>query len=199
MSGTFPSTPVASQVQVSSVTRGFRTESQSGRRSTRYFGIQKWKLNCTFPGNMSRDQFKPILGFLMAQKGQFDTFTYVPPDMATPRGTGNGTPQVQGGSQTGTSLTTDGWAASETVLKAGDVFKLANHTKVYMITEDITSTAGGVATLVFQPPLLESPLDNSAVTISNVPFTVELESDSLDHNVYGPLLYSFSIGFIEAF
>ncbi len=50
----------------------------------------------------------------------------------TIRGSGAGTPLVNGGSQSGLSLVTDGWTASSTnVLKAGDMFEVSLNTVTF--------------------------------------------------------------------
>jgi len=58
-------------------------------------------------------------------------------------GAGGGTPLVDGGSQSGTSLNTDGWSASVTgVIKAGDCFTIANVDVLFRATADANSGAG---------------------------------------------------------
>lgn len=75
-----------------------------------------------------------------------------------------GTVQINGGSQTGSSLVVDGLNAAP---QAGDVFKIAGVDKVYTITADATVTSGG-ATLAINPALASSPADNAAITFLSV-------------------------------
>ena len=197
MSGTFPSTPLPSSVVVRSLAMTQQDVTHSGRRNVRQFGAQKWQLNCTFPATLSRDQFMPMYAFLVSQAGKFGTFLFTPPDLANPRGSPSGTPLVKGGSQTGTSVTTDAWPNNTEIFKAGDVVKFTNSPKVYMLSADVTSDGSGNATLPIYPPLTESPINNEAVVYSNVPFTVQLISDTSEYAVRGPLLYSFSVELVE--
>ena len=197
MSGTFPSSPLPSAVVVSSMSVTQQDMTHSGRRNVRQFGAQKWRLNCTFPSTLSRDQFMPMYAFLVSQAGKFGTFLFTPPDLATARGSPSGSPLVQGGSQTGVSVTTDQWPNNTDIFKAGDVIKFAGHNKVYMLTEDATSNGSGVATLVIYPPLMESPANNEAISYADVPFTVQVISDTSEYAVRGPLLYSFNIEMLE--
>jgi len=169
---------------------------QSGRRNVRVLGVQKWSLSCSFPNTLSREQFMPIMAFVMKQQGRFETFTFVSPDLATPRGTALGTPLVNAGAQIGTTLITDGWTSGATFL-AGDIFKVAGHSKVYMLTEDSTADGAGNMTLTFQPPLMESPVNNEALTKEDVPFTVQLNDDTTAYSVSGPLLYGYSMQLLE--
>jgi hypothetical protein len=112
-------------------------------------------------------------------------------------GAHGGTPLVNGGSQVSAyadvkttmtqALATDGWTASTAVLKAGDVFTIANvfavnpvskatlpFLKQFVVTADVTSTAGGVGALTIYPAIITSgafqnvsaaPADNAAITV----------------------------------
>jgi len=71
-----------------------------------------------------------------------------------------GTPLVDGGSQTGTSLVVDGLTSAP---QAGDVFQIAGVDLVYTVTADAT-VASGSATLAIDPALDSSPADDAALT-----------------------------------
>ncbi len=197
MSGTFPSTPLPSTVTLDSITATLQDTTQSGRRNVKQLGAQKWRINCNFPSTMSREQFMPIMAFLMKQEGRYETFSFVTPDLATPRGAATGTPLVNGASQTGVSIITDGWTPSTLSMMAGDILKFAGHNKVYMVTDDATSDVSGNLTLNIQPPLMESPANNEALAVTSVPFTVQLADDSTSYQVSGPLLYQAALELIE--
>ena len=79
------------------------------------------------------------------------------------QGTGNGTPLVNGADQVGGSLVTDGWAAGEQVLMAGDYLSVNNELK--MTTEAATADSSGNATISFEPKIRVSPADNAAITL----------------------------------
>ena len=104
------------------------------------------------------------------------------------------TPLTNGASSAGdTTITTDGWAASTLVLKAGDVFTIAgvydvnpmsgeaySYLKQFVALSDVTSDAGGNATITIFPTTTEThpglqasgayknvsalPADNAAIT-----------------------------------
>lgn len=78
-----------------------------------------------------------------------------------------GTVLVNGGSQTGTSLTIDGLTATPRV---GDLFTINGVTKVYAITSTPT-VVSGATTLTISPALTSSPSDNAAITFISTPFT----------------------------
>ena len=95
------------------------------------------------------------------------------------------TPLVNGASQTGSSLATDGWAASAGTLKAGDVFTLdgvyavnpvsyVNTGFLQQFTMSADATLSTTATLTFTPPIItsgqlqtvtNSPADNAAINV----------------------------------
>jgi hypothetical protein len=86
----------------------------------------------------------------------------------TTLGAGGGTPLVNGASQTGSSIITDGWPDSTVVLKAGDLVQFASITLVYDVTADVTSDGSGNATIPISPNIFSggSPANNAAITIT---------------------------------
>ena len=118
-----------------------------------------------------------LQSFLVQLQGRANTFNGYDPDRTTVLGTGNGTPLVKGASQTGRSLTTDGWANSETVLKAGDYFSVNGELKI--VTADVTSDGSGNATIAFEPALRASPADNAAIDITNPTCLMILDNDEM--------------------
>ena len=71
-----------------------------------------------------------------------------------------GTPLVNAGSQTGSSLAIDGLTSAP---QAGDVFKVAGVDKVYTVLANATVSSGG-ATLSINPALASSPADDAVIT-----------------------------------
>ena len=173
MSGTLPASPAFSSLNISSVQPSFVTRSISGRRQARQTHGQFFKMTAKYPP-MTRAQFAPIYAFIMTQRGQYESFQVVPPVVNAPQGSPAGTPLVNGASQTGRSVITDGWNASITVFKAGDYCKFANHDKVYVVSADATSDGSGNSTISIEPALIISPATDSAITYTAVPFTVAL-------------------------
>jgi len=96
------------------------------------------------------------------------------------------TPKVNGASQTGSSLISDGWASGATSLKKGDVFTVASVYSVhpiskvstgrlqqFVLTADISDTTGAI-TLPISPSIVTSgalqnvnagPADNAVITV----------------------------------
>jgi len=149
-------------------------------------------------------EWQAFLVNLMGASGRFYGFD---PTRTSPRGiysAASDTPLVNGASQTGNSLTTDGWRLSGTgLLLPGDYFEVtANGVKeLHMITAQVDSDAGGVATLTFNPPLRNSPLDNATIVLTDPKVEMRLVDDGqVTWNVsIGDFINGFSFSAIEAF
>jgi hypothetical protein len=203
MSGTFPSTPAPSALKIQSYQPTRVSISHNLRRSVRSNGAQRWVITADWVG-LTRAQFAPIQAFVLAQRGQWDSFTAALPAHKLPQGTASGTPQVNGANQQGRSLTTRGWtaglsSASTGTLKAGDFIAMAGQTKVYMVTADVTADAFGLASVFIEPALLAVPADGATIAVRNVAFTLALGSDTMESAVAPGGIYNFSLQFVEAF
>ena len=89
--------------------------------------------------------------------------------MITQLGVGGGTPLVNGASQTGSSISTDGWPTTTTdVVKAGDFIRFAGMNRSFEVTADASSDGGGVAVISINPSIFagDSPTNGNAVTIA---------------------------------
>ena len=198
MSGTFPSSPAFNSLNVKSIQPSFVSRTISGRRQARQIAGQFFTMTATFPP-MTRAEFAPIDAFIMKQRGQYETFQLVLPVLSTGLGSPAGTPLVAGASQTGRSIITDGWTNDIQIFKAGDYLKFANHDKVYKVTADVSSHASlGTATIAIEPALITSPVNDSAITHSSVPFTVSLTTGVQEFSTGNSGLFSFEVDFSEA-
>ena len=199
MSGSFPTNPAPSALKIQSYQPTRVSLSHNLRRSVRTNGAQRWVITADWVG-LTRVQFAPIQAFVLAQRGQWDTFTAALPAHKLPQGVATGTPLVNGANQQGRSLATRGWTANLAgVMKAGDFLGIAGQTKVYMVTADASSDGYGNATLVIEPALMAVPADGSSLVIRNVPFTLALSSDTQESAVTPGAFYNFSLQFAEAF
>jgi len=114
-----------------------------------------------------------LTAFIVQARGGAERFKLGDLYRTTPRGAGGGTPLVAGASQSGASLTTDGWPNSTLVLKRGDFFEVNGELK--MVVADVTSNGTGQATVTFEPPLRASPADNAPLTTASPGATFRLE------------------------
>lgn len=191
MSGTYPADPVFNGVNFNSVHYNLSSTSVSGRTQVRNIGGQRFEFSATYPA-LTRTQFAPVMAFIMAQRGMAETFTIVLPEISAKSGNASGTVQTVGADVIGeTSIAIDGLSGT---LKAGDVIKFANHTKVYMIVSDLT----GSGTLSIQPGLRQATANNTAITYDNVPFSVRLNNDVQEYDLGLSSLVNYEVDFIEA-
>jgi hypothetical protein len=87
----------------------------------------------------------------------------------SPNGTGSAGVTVDGAGQTGSSIDTTGWpTTTSNVVRAGDLIKIAGVGYTLEITDDANSDGAGAATIYFNPPIYDAPIDTAAVTTTNV-------------------------------
>jgi hypothetical protein len=138
-------------------------------------GGARWIATYSLPA-MNKSQQGNWAGFFLSLQGGVNSFNAYDPDRKTPLANLSGsTPLVNGGSQTGTSLITDGWPASITVLKAGERFSVNGELK--MVTSDAVTNGSGQVTISFMPALRNSPADNAAITVQKPTCTMVLSDD----------------------
>lgn len=191
MSGTYPTTPVFSSLNFQGQFFNLSSETISGRMQVRNIGGQRFGFSAAYP-SMTRAEFAPVMGFLMAQRGMAETFTIVLPEVSNSSGSVSGTIITNAiGAIGDTSIAVDGFTG---VLKAGDVIKFTGHDKIYMATAD----RSGTGSLSFQPALVSGVSDNTAISHNNVAFTVRLANDVQEYEISTGLHYKYEVDFIEA-
>ena len=175
MSGAFPSTNF-NAVNIKNNQKTLFSETDSGKTFRRQVQGQRFSFTVSFPP-MKREDFAPIMAFIMKQRSQKESFTITLPSNLDALGSETGTLLVNGAhSSADTTIAIDGFASDGAGrLKAGDFIKFA-HDKVYMVVADVTSSSNA-ATVSIEPPLRTALTNNSAVTYDSVPFTVHLTSD----------------------
>jgi|TARA_R110000824_G_scaffold317820_1_gene504977 hypothetical protein len=198
MSGTFPNSPAPRSIDVESIEPTLISVSTNLRRQARSRGGQRWMFKCVFAPT-TRADFDPIFAFSIAQRGQFETFNFVPKTIGTSRGISSENPVLNAGFASGlNAVTVDGLTQSTSnILRSGDFIKFSNHTKVYMATSDVSSNASGVATINFAPSLESAVVDNNTVTISSVPFQVAFTSDGVSYTTDASGYYSYQVDLVE--
>ena len=191
MSGTYPTTPIFSTIGFRSVNYNLSSQSISGRTQVRNIGGQRFEFSAQYT-RMTRSEFAPILVFTMAQRGSAETFTIVLPQISSKSGDASGTILVNGAADIGaTTVGVDGVTGT---LKAGDMVKFANHSKVYMLTAD----RAGNGNISIQPALRVAVPNDNAVPFDSVPFTVRLNNDVQEFNLGSASLVDYEIDMIEA-
>ena len=190
MSGTFPSSPGFTSTGFRSTSYNLSSTSVSGRTQVRGIGSQRWEFTASFPP-MSRSEYGPINAFLVKQRGMLESFQIVLPIISTQSGDASGSKTANGALSAG--ATTVNLQGGSGTLKAGDVFKFANHNKVYMFTAD----RNGNGNVTFEPPLMTSVANGEGLVITSVPFTVRLNNDVQEFNYAVDGTVAYEIDMIE--
>ena len=194
MSGSFPTTPKFRAVNFQDNRPTLVNQTLSGKKSARQIGGQYFSFTVQMPA-MAQENGQKIFAFLQKQKGAFENFTITYPlqNLGSDKAQTDIAAVGVQASQDST-IAMDGFTAStDGVLKAGDMIKFANHTKVYMVQDDVTSDGSGAATVSISHNLVAALADNEAVTVNQPSLTVYLSS--------GEVMYStdpsgfFSIAF----
>lgn len=160
---------------------------------------QLWGLDVVLPP-MKRSDAEPWLAMFLKLHGIVGTFLYGDLSSDTPQGIATGTPLVNGASQTGYQLTTDGWTVSQTgILKAGDYIGLGSGSgsQLYKVEDDVDSDGAGNAVLNIWPDLRSSPGDDDPITVSS-PRGVFRMREAPSWDIDEALVYSISFSAMEA-
>jgi len=191
MSGTYPSTPIFQSIGFRSQHYNLSSESVSGRTQVRNIGGQRFEFSASY-SSLKRSEFAPVHAFIMSQRGMAETFTIVLPEISSQTGNAAGSVLTSVDEAIGqTTISIDGLTGT---LKAGDMIKFDNHSKVYMITADLT----GAGDLSIQPALRVAVPNNTALVYDSVPFTVRLNNDVQEYALGSASLVDYEVDFIEA-
>lgn len=194
MSGTYPATPKFASTNFKSVFYNVSSTTITGRTQVRNVGGQRFEFSASYPA-LTREEFAPVQAFIMAQRGMAESFSIVLPQISEKSGDASGTVVVDGVTAIGsTTVSVEGAAGT---FKAGDMIKFANHSKVYMIVNDVTSAAG-LADIDIMPPLREALADAESVVFDDVPFLVRLNDDVQEYSLGLASIVEYEVDMIEA-
>lgn len=160
---------------------------------------QLWEGDIELPP-MSRAQAAPWIAALTSLNQSQGTFLLGDRVGKTARGTATGTPRVNGASQTGYDLITDGWSNSITgIMKAGDWLTLGTgaSSRLHMVMADANSNGSGESTLTLWPALRSSPGDNDLIDVTE-PVGVFRLATTFQFSIDDLMLYGIGFSFVEA-
>lgn len=193
MSGQFPTDPNFRTLNFRDNRPNLVNQTLSGKKQVRQIGAQYFSFTVAMPP-LQQAKAQEIFAFLQKQKGSFENFTIQAP-LDNLGASKSETDILVAGAHTAgdASIALDGFTASQTgALKAGDIIKFANHSKVYMVQSDIDSDSGGALTALISPNLVTSLADNEAVTVNKPSFTVYLENNEIMYSTDTSGFYSIS-------
>jgi hypothetical protein len=193
MSGQFPTSPNFRSLNFKDNRPTLINQTLSGKKQVRQIGSQYFSFTVQMPP-LQQEKAQEVFAFLQKQKGSFEDFTIVAPLDNLGAGKAETDIQVVGSQVAGDSqIELDGFSASQSgALKAGDLIKFANHSKVYMVRSTIDSNADGTLDLLISPNLVASLADNEAVTVNKPSFTVYLENNEIMYSTDASGFYSIS-------
>ena len=198
---TFPASIGVSSINIRAKTVvGVSSSPFTGQQQVYKHQGQWWEAEVSLPP-MKRDEAEQVVAFLIKMNGQYGTFLMGDFLSTAPRGIGTGTPLVNGASQAGDELVTDGWTVSTTgILKAGDWIQLgsASTSTLHKVLDDVTSDASGNATLNIFPNLRSAPDDNAIITISSPKGRWRLASNETDYAIDNASIYGMTFACVEA-
>lgn len=160
-----------------------------------------WELTVSWE-NLSGDDQRVLAAFLAQLRGAAGRFYYSPAAWQPRRATGGGTPLINGASQSGASLVTDGWSASVQVMRAGDWLSYddtSGRRRLHMVTADVSSNGSGQTTLAITPPIRRAAADNAAVEVAAPSGVFRLPDDAApEMSIRPPMLGSVTMTMVEA-
>lgn len=139
-----------------------------------------------------------LRAFLSRLRGTAGRFSMPNHDQLNPRGTAGGAPLVNGASQTGTSLVTDGWTAGATLL-AGDYIGYGANSELRMVVANATADGTGNMTITLDEPIRVSPADNAALTTAAPVAIFRITDDEVQWPRLVGRISSFQIQAVETF
>ena len=181
--GNFPSSPGFTSANFRQNTLTKTTQTQSGRSIRITNSTTLWRATLAFPP-MTQAEFRPVQAFIALAQGPLNEFDIVIPTVSQSQAAlaGSLVASVDGDSASAnvagdTTININTNLASSNALKAGDVVRFQNHTKVYMVTADVNTDSSGNAIMNIQPALVESVSNAETITTNNVPFRMHLVND----------------------
>jgi hypothetical protein len=198
MSGQFPTSPVPSSVAIASEQATIVSTTVSGKRQARQIDGQKFKLTAKFP-IMTRAEFAPIKAFIMKQRSQLNSFTFIPPTISDSQGVASTVISTNASVSAGDiTCTVDNMTISTNgIFKAGDYFRFTGQEKVYMAVADLNADGSGEGTLTFEPPLRSAVTDDTIIIYNDVDFTVGLTGDIQEYTIGTTNYFQYEIDLIE--
>jgi len=173
------------------------TQSNSGRTIRKGTATLLWRATLEFPF-YTQDQFREIQAFQSQARGRLNDFTVELPGISDRKATASVSTMtakdVSDVGSTAVDVALTGWT-SGTILKAGDVIKFSNHSKVYMVTGDVTPDSAGDVQINFEPALITAVTISTTVTFNNVPFKMIMTNDiqEYQYNTDGTVNYRMDV------
>jgi len=174
-----------------------KTETASGRTTRATNGTTLWQGVLAFPATAAGD-FRAVQAFVARCQGSLNEFDLVVPSVSdTVSGYPSQVTYPSADAAAGaTSIAVTSNETSKIILRAGDVIRFFNHTKVYMVTENVTTDGAGAGTIQFQPALVTAVDSDSAgenISVNQVAFRFIISNDLQEYGYDTQGFVSFEI------
>ena len=174
-----------------------KTETASGRTVRATNATTLWQGVLAFPSTAAGD-FRAVQAFVARCQGSLNEFDLVVPSVSdTVSGYPSQVTYPSADAAAGaTSIAVTSNETSKIILRAGDVIRFFNHTKVYMVTENVTTDGAGAGTIQFQPALVTAVDSDSAgenISVNQVAFRFIISNDLQEYGYDTQGFVSFEI------
>lgn len=170
-----------SKVGVSESEFTFESQSQT-------FKGQRWSVKFTLVP-MPRDKALVWVAWITSLNGREKNFLSPLSHLTTSEGSAStfSNPLVNGGNQTGNSLSIDNAPVDETnYFKAGDYLQLGTsdtNARIYMVLQDASTNGSGEVTVDIWPDLYASPSNSATITVSNPRGLFKLQNNFTEYTI----------------
>lgn len=179
LSGNFPVGEgfVSANFKSNNITK--RSQTASGRYIRETSATTLWSVTLATP-TLTQAQARPIQAYIARCRGGINEFDIILPEISYSvansayHSTVLTCANTSGGA---TAVNFTSGANNATVIKAGDVVRFSNHTKVYMATTDVTTDGSGNGTLNIEPALIEAVTTSHTIIHNAVPFRMIMDQD----------------------
>lgn len=168
----------------------------TGARQALSSGRGWWECQVELPPIVGSETFLPWASFIAKARGMANTFEVLLDSKPQVYGLASYTPRINGGSQTGRSLVTDGWPVSRTILRAGQHVTIGD--QLLRLTAPITANGSGQATIEFEAAIRVSPADNALIEFRR-PYCLMYLVEEPVVSVEPGRVHSLSLSLREAF
>lgn len=192
-----PDDPSFKSIDVTSDYPVISSTASSGRTLKRSKSGQRWQFKLKWV-MLTPQQVRKVRGFLASVGQGLGAFEVVLPleSQALTDFSGEGVVrQATSAGQNAVQLS--GLPFNRPILETGSYLKFADHSKVYMVTEDVESDGQGHAQLQLFPSLVNNVTAAESVVMKEVPFTVEMEDDPLEWSIKTGPFYEMELDVSE--
>ena len=183
LSGNFPIGEGFASANFKQVNTTKRTQTASGRTIRETNATTLWSVLVATPP-LTQAQARPLQAYIARCRGGINEFDIILPEISySVADSAYHTATLTCSSTTAGATAVDftSSANSATVIKAGDVVRFSNHTKVYMATTDVNTDGSGNGTLNIEPALIENVSGSTTITHDEVPFRMILDLDTQEY------------------